>query len=160
MPTEEVFPMSEYSVEKTKKYTLKLRALISELPPCCAEYFRGIEQTTGIMTRYGYAVDLRTFFNYLMGTDLCDGLKSMREIDYPILEKIDSVCIECFLEYVSLYQTDDESELVMNGERAKARKLSAIRALFKYLYKKERIKNNAPALVDTPKLHEKPIIRL
>ena len=152
--------MSEYSVEKTKKYTLKLRELVKQLPPCCADFFRGIELTTGIMTRYGYAVDLKTFFSYLLDTEVCDGVDSMRGIDYAILEKIDSVTIECFLEYVSLYQTEDDSDQKINGERAKARKLSAIRALFKYLYKKERIKNNAPALVDTPKLHEKPIIRL
>lgn len=152
--------MSEYSVEKTQKYTFKLRELVSELPKCCTDFFRGIELTTGIMTRYGYAVDLKTFFTYLLDTDICSGLKTMREIGYAELEKIDSVTIECFLEYVSLYQDDDASELKMNGERAKARKLSAIRALFKYLYKKERIKNNAPALVDTPKLHDKPIIRL
>jgi site-specific recombinase XerD len=153
--------MSDYSVEKKKKYTVKLRELILELPKCCTDFFRGIELTTGVMTRYGYAVDLRTFFTYLMGTDLCAGIDSMRSIGYDILEQVDQVCIECFLEYVSLYQPSDESdELVINGERAKARKLSAIRALFKYLYKKERIKNNVPALVDTPKLHEKPIIRL
>ena len=152
--------MSEYSIEKTKKYTMKLRELVSALPPCCADFFRGVELTTGIMTRYGYAVDLKTFFTYLLGTDICDGKTSMREIDYAVLEKVDPVCIECFLEYVSLYQQDDDSELIINGERAKARKLSAVRALFKYLYKKERIKNNAPSLVDTPKLHEKPIIRL
>ena len=152
--------MSEYSVDKTKKYTLKLRELVLQLPKCCTDFFRGIELTTGIMTRYGYAVDLKTFFTYILGTDLCLGIDSMRDIGYDILERIDSVTIECFLEYVSLYQPDDDSELVINGERAKARKLSAIRALFKYLYKKERIKNNAPALVDTPKLHEKPIIRL
>ena len=153
--------MSDYSIEKTKKYTVKLRELVNTLPKCCGDFFRGIELTTGIMTRYGYAVDLKTFFTYLMGTDLCAGLGSMREIGYDVLEKIDSVTIECFLEYVSLYQpNENDDELVINGERAKARKLSAIRALFKYLYKKERIKNNAPALVDTPKLHEKPIIRL
>ena len=51
-------------------------------------------------------------------------------------------------------------KLVENNERAKSRKLSAIRALFKYLYKKELIKTNCAALVDTPKLHEKAIIRL
>ncbi|MCR5610791.1 MAG: tyrosine-type recombinase/integrase [Clostridiales bacterium] len=152
--------MSEYSVEKTKKYTLKLRELIKVLPPCCADFFRGIELTTGIMTRYGYAVDLKTFFTYLLDTDICKGADSMRDIDYSVLEKVDSVLIECYLEYVSLYQPDEDSDMKINGERAKARKLSAIRALFKYLYKKERIKNNAPALVDTPKLHEKPIIRL
>ena len=153
--------MSEYSVEKTKKYTMKLRELVLTLPRFCTDFFRGIEFTTGIMTRYGYAVDLKTFFTYLMGTDICDGIESMRDIGYDVLERVDTLTIECFLEYVSLYQPDDDpDDLVINGERAKARKLSAIRSLFKYLYKKERIKNNAPALVDTPKLHEKPIIRL
>ena len=127
--------MSEYSVEKTKKYTLKLRELIKVLPPCCADFFRGIELTTGIMTRYGYAVDLKTFFTYLLDTDICKGADSMRGIDYSVLEKVDSVLIECYLEYVSLYQPDEDSDMKINGERAKARKLSAIRALFKYLYK-------------------------
>ncbi len=153
--------MSEYSIEKTKKYTVKLRGLVNTLPRFCGDFFRGVELTTGIMTRYGYAVDLKTFFTYLMGTDLCAGLASMRDIELSVLEKVDAVTVECYLEYVSLYQPDDETdELVMNGERAKARKLSAIRALFKYLYKKGFITNNAPSLVDTPKLHEKPIIRL
>lgn len=153
--------MSEYSIEKTKKYTVKLRGLVNTLPRFCGDFFRGVELTTGIMTRYGYAVDLKTFFTYLMGTDLCAGLASIRDIELSVLEKVDAVTVECYLEYVSLYQPDDETdELVMNGERAKARKLSAIRALFKYLYKKGFITNNAPSLVDTPKLHEKPIIRL
>ena len=153
--------MSEYSIEKTKKYTVKLRELLNTLPRVCGDFFRGIELTTGIMTRYGYAVDLKTFFSYLMGTDLCSGLESMRDIDADVLDKVDAVMIECYLEYISLYQPDEENtELIMNGERAKARKLSAIRAMYKYLYKKGRVKNNAPSLVDTPKLHEKPIIRL
>ena len=129
--------MSEYSIEKTKKYTLKLRELVSELPRCCTDFFRGIELTTGIMTRYGYAVDLKTFFTYLLDTDVCEGIDDMRDIGYDVLERIDSVTIECFMEYVSLYQQDDNSEMIVNGERSKARKLSAIRALFKYLYKKE-----------------------
>ena len=98
--------MSEYSIEKSKKYTLKLRSLISELPACCAEYFRGIEQTTGIMTRYGYAVDLKTFFTYLLGTEYCRGVTEIRNIDLGIIESVDAVCIESFLEYVTLYSKD------------------------------------------------------
>ncbi|MBR5713261.1 MAG: tyrosine-type recombinase/integrase [Clostridia bacterium] len=153
--------MSDYSIEKNKKFTLKLRELIQTFPRFCTDFFRGIENTTGIMTRYGYAVDLRTFFTYLLGAGLCNDAQTMRDIDIDVLEKVDPITIECFLEYVSMYQkNDDSSEFIINGERAKARKLAAVRALFKYLYKKGFIKNNAPALVDTPKLHEKPIIRL
>ncbi len=153
--------MGDYAMEKNKKFTLKLRELSSMLPPCCAEFFRGVEQTTGVMTRYGYAVDLKLFFTYLMSTDLCAGIDNMRSIDYAILDSVTTDTIECFLEYVSLYpESDDNDDLRTNGERAKARMLSAIRALYKYLYKKGRISTNAPSLIDTPKLHEKAIIRL
>ena len=36
----------------------------------------------------------------------------------------------------------------------------ALRTFYKYYYKKERIKNNPSVLVDTPKLHDKAIVRL
>ena len=47
-----------------------------------------------------------------------------------------------------------------NGERAKARKLSAIRCLLKYFYNKDKLSKNVASKVGTPKLHEKEIIRL
>ena len=50
--------------------------------------------------------------------------------------------------------------MISNGERGKARKLSSVRAFYKYLYKKGRISSNPASLVDAPKLHEKAIIRL
>ena len=88
--------------------------------------------------------------------------KSIQQLTLSDLELLSSLDIELYLEYISLYQnqTADGVKLVENNERAKSRKLSAIRALFKYLYKKELIKTNCAALVDTPKLHEKAIIRL
>ena len=42
----------DYSIEKNKKYTLKLRKLLEELPVSCSEYFRGIESSSSVMTRY------------------------------------------------------------------------------------------------------------
>ena len=155
----------DYSKERTQKYVLKLREVLRELPPCCAEFFRGVEHTTGALTRYGYALDLRLFMRFLMGTELCENLPSMDRIDYALLDKVTSDHIERFLEYVSFYPNESsedelESEYVSNGERGKARKLSAVRAFYKYLYKKGRISNNPPSLVDAPKLHEREIIRL
>ena len=155
----------DYSKERTQKYVLKLREVLRELPPCCAEFFRGVEHITGALTRYGYALDLRLFMRFLMGTELCENLPSMDRIDYALLDKVTSDHIERFLEYVSFYPSESsedelESEYVSNGERGKARKLSAVRAFYKYLYKKGRISNNPPSLVDAPKLHEREIIRL
>ena len=49
---------------------------------------------------------------------------------------------------------------MQNGENGKARKIAAVRSLFKYFYKKQKIQGNPAMLVDTPKIHEKNIIRL
>ena len=157
----------DYSAERTRKYVLKLRELVSELPPACGEFFRGVEHTTGALTRYGYALDLRLFMRFLIGTELCDGLDDIKMIDYAILDKVTTDHIERFLEYISFYPEsgetfEDEADLqyVSNGERGKARKLSAVRAFYKYLYKKGRVGSNPPSLVESPKLHEREIVRL
>lgn len=159
--------MSEdYSNERTRVYTLKLRALLEDLPPICAEFFRGIEPSTSVLTRYGYALDLKLFFKFLISDNLCSGLMSIRDIDCSILENVSIDHIERYLEYVAMYpaETDSEDyekeEYITNGERAKARKLSSVRSFFKYLYKKGRITRNVAALADTPKVHEKPIVKL
>lgn len=153
----------DFSIERNKQYILKIRKLTKELPPACGEFFRGIEPYSSVLTRYNYALDLRLFFKFLMETELCNGLKSMREIDYSTLNKVETEHIERFLEYISFYP-DEKSKadeaFITNGDRGRARKLSAVRSFFKYLYKKGRITDNAPSLVDTPKIHDKPIIRL
>ena len=155
--------MSDYQLEKKQIMTERFRNVLSELPGFCRLYFRAIEPTTSILTRYGYAVDLRTFFRFLTSgqIDRFSG-KPITDLNCEDLERLCSLDIELYLEYISLYrnQTSEGTKLVENNERAKSRKLSAIRALFKYLYKKELIKTNCAALVDTPKLHEKAIIRL
>ena len=74
--------------------------------------------------------------------------------------------LKTFQSITSMYpaETDSEDyekeEYITNGERAKARKLSSVRSFFKYLYKKGRITRNVAALADTPKVHEKPIVKL
>ena len=149
-----------------KEYMAQLKRMISELPPFCAEFFRGIEPSTSVLTRYGYALDLKLFFKFLISDSLCSGLLSIRDIDCSILENVSIDHIERYLEYVAMYpaETDSEDyekeEYITNGERAKARKLSSVRSFFKYLYKKGRITRNVAALADTPKVHEKPIVKL
>ena len=148
-----------YSLKKRKTYTLKLRELLKELPPFCAEFFRGIEDTTTALTRYGYAIDLRIFFEFLIRETDAFSYASIRELTLNDLDRVTVLNIECFMEFISYYKTRDDKEIV-NGERAKARKLSTLRSFYKYFYRKEKIHNNPPSLVVLPKLHDKSIIRL
>ena len=151
--------MSDYPLQKKKDYTLKLRAVLSELPRFAGLYFRAMELQTSILTRYGYAIDLRNFFKFLTEQAEAFQGKSPASLTLADLDSVTALDIELFLEHMSLYTGDDERERE-NNERAKARKLSAIRSFFKYYHRQELIRNNPASLVDTPKIHEKAIIRL
>ena len=50
--------------------------------------------------------------------------------------------------------------MLHDDEAAKERKLSSLRALLRYLFKRERIPSNVAALVDLPKRHDREIVRL
>ncbi len=147
-----------YQAEKLKDYTLKIRALLPELPALCASFFRAIDTQTSVLTRYAYAIDLRGFFQYTTQQEELFPGRAVPSLTVADFEKIQARHIEQYLYDVSLYQKG-ERELV-NQERAKARKLSSIRSFFKYLHKHEYLETNVAALVDLPKLHEKAIIRL
>lgn len=153
--------MSTFHEEKEAVYTTKLRAILKELPAFCGLYFRAMESTTSILTRYGYAVDLKSFFRFCLQSEeisFAKGKHSMKEFTLSDLNEVQTLDIDLYLEYVTLYTEQEEKRT--NKERAKARKLSALRSFFKYYYKQRLIDNNVAALVETPKIHEKAIIRL
>ena len=134
----------------------KVAELLDELPPFCADYFLGVESRTSPQTRLKYAYDLRIFFDFL-----CKKKYRNLEVLDLTLEHIENVThydIELFLSYLSHYRFRDK--YLSCDERAKARKLSAVRAMFKYFFNKGLISVDNSAKVPTPKLHDKEIIRL
>ncbi len=134
----------------------KIGELLEQLPAFCADYFLGIETRTSCQTRLKYAYDLRIFFDFL-----CKRKYKNFEVLDLTLEHLESVThhdIEFFLSYLSHYRYNNKH--LSCDERAKARKLSAVRALFKYFFNKGLISVDNSAKVPTPKLHDKEIIRL
>ena len=151
-------PQDHYAGSEYKKYLSKLRSLCEELPPFCGEFFRGIEHETLVRSRYAYGVDLRNFFSYLIQQPGF-ARPDIRSIPLSDLDKVDVTLIEGYLSYVSYYIDEGEKE-VLNGDRAKKRKLSTLRSFYKYFCKKEKLHNNPPSLVDLPVIRERSIIRL
>ena len=162
----------DYSMQKHMYYTAETKKVVeSDLPPFCGNYFRAISNQTTPLTRYVYALDLRMFFNYILNENSAFEGLGVRDVTPQLLDKISALDIELFLEYVSLYERESVThhddgtttvtpKLTVNMANGKARKLSAIRSLFKYLYKHEYISASPASIVDTPKIHDKPIIRL
>ncbi len=150
-------------MKKTSYYTTrnisdidKVAELLEEFPSFCADYFLGIETRTSPQTRLKYAYDLRIFFDFLCKRKY----KNLDVLDLTLreLEATSHYDIELFLSYLSHYRFNGKH--LSCDERAKARKLSAVRALFKYFFNKGMIEVDNSAKVPTPKLHDKEIIRL
>ena len=148
----------KYSREQEIKNTKKMREILEDLPGFCRQYFRGIEESTGARTRLAYAYDLRVFFEFIQRENPSLKNTSIRDFPISILERIGREDIEEYLDFLTYYEKD--GQVFTNDARGKARKLSAVRSLFKYFYTSEILTKDVTALVPLPKLHEKPIVRL
>ncbi len=149
---------ADYYVQRNNKNLEVIERLLNEnLPVFCYDYFLAIDSQTSTLTRLNYAHDLKIFFYFLQEKKF-RGSKTVKEITIEDLESVSSTDIEYFLSYLSHYRYDNKEHSC--NDRAKARKLSSVRAMFKYFFNKGFISVDNSAKVSTPKLHEKPIIRL
>lgn len=149
---------NNYHDEMNKQNILKMREVLKSLPGFCKEYFTGIQEQTAARTRLAYAYDIRVFFEYLHSENPILAKQDITEYTLDVLEHITRQDIEDYLNYISYYIKDGKE--ITNDERGKARKLSALKSLYNYFYQTEKIQYNPTALVQSPKLHEKEIIRL
>lgn len=157
---------STYREEIDAKRILQIREICRELPQACSDFLRGIALTTGTFTRLAYAIDLRTFFHYLHAERVAFADKKLTLWDDDDLARVSRSDLTAYTEYLTYYfRSEDESsdlpqKALVNHDLAIKRKLCSIRSLYDYLFKSGRIATNVTLLVELPKIHEKPILRL
>jgi len=145
----------QFAIDTNKK----IRELLRSLPSFCIYYFRGVEPTTQARTRLAYAYDLIVFFHYLKTeTSLCKD-REITDLDISILDEITPAVIQDFLDYLKVYNNQNDSER-SNSERGLNRKMACIRSFYRYFYEMEMIRTNPASIVRLPKTHDKDIIRL
>ena len=146
---------TELNVQRTEK----LRAVLATLPKFCLEFFRSIEPHTTLLTRINYAYDLRLFFTFLEN-EL--GKENVMHMSAKQLEDITLSDLERYIEYLRLYyKNEHQKEIVVeNSEKGIKRKISSLRTFYHYFYNKEVISSDITSRLQTPKIHEKPILRL
>ena len=96
-----------YHEQEMIENTKKLRKLIRELPPFCADFFRGIEPRTSSRTRIAYAYDLSIFFDFLIQTNPIWKNKDKRDFTVDVLDQIAVMDLE---EYLELIPSGDSPE--------------------------------------------------
>lgn len=148
----------DYYVQRNNKNSDTIDKLLQEdLPSFCYDYFLAIDSQTSTLTRLNYAHDLKIFFYFLQEKKF-RGSKKIKDLTLNDIEQITSNDIEYFLGHLSHYYYGGKEHSC--NDKAKARKLSSVRAMFKYFFNKGFIGVDNSAKVATPKLHDKPIIRL
>ena len=141
--------------QRDLKNRLKMSNYLQQLPDFCLDFFIAIENNTSSLTRYNYSMDLNVFFEYISQFIFH---KNKVEITCQDLNNLKTRDIEQFMSYLSYY--DNNKKISQNKERGKARKLASLRSFFKYLFNHDLITSNVVSKIETPKLHNKEIIRL
>mgnify|MGYP002616856349 FL=1 len=147
-----------YYEDVNKKNEVKLRKMLSGLPPFCKQFFIGIEPTTSSRTRIAYAYDIGCFFDYIHENNPVYAQMEITQFPLAMLDEITPMDIEEYLSYLKYYEKDGEEHT--NEERGIKRKLASLRTFYRYFYKNELIQTDPAVKVDMPKIHEKNITRL
>ena len=145
-----------YYQERNLNNLERIDALLEELPPYVEDFLRGVETRTSTLTRMNYCYDLRIYFYFLCERKFRN--KHVSDVTLDDLGSVTDTDLEIFLSWLSHYKYNGKR--LSCGERAKARKLSTVRSMYKYFFNKGLIDVNNSTKVATPKLHEKEIIRL
>lgn len=140
------------------KNTLALREVLDTLPDFCRDFFRAIETRTTSKTRISYAYDIRIFFQFILKNNPAFKNRSLKDFTVDVLEQMQPIDIEEYLEYLKVYKNGDKTET--NGDRGMRRKISALKSFYTYYYKHEFIHYNPMFIIEPPKSREKSIIRL
>lgn len=147
-----------YYEDVNKKNEVKLRKMLSGLPPFCKQFFIGIEPTTSSRTRIAYVYDIGCFFDYIHENNPVYAKMEITQFPLAMLDEITPMDIEEYLSYLKYYEKDGEEHT--NEERGIKRKLASLRTFYRYFYKNELIQTDPAVKVDMPKIHEKNITRL
>lgn len=148
-----------YTEQINQENILKLRELRQTLPKFLSTYFTSVDQVLSSRTKIGYAIDLKTFFEYLKNANPIYQNTKLHDFTLDSIASLTSTDINEYMEYLKLYKTP-EGKTVTNNERAIKRKMSAVRSMYNYYHKTEAINVNPAVQVDMPKLHDKAIVRL
>lgn len=148
--------MDSYFDQRNEKTLAAIDEILDTLPDFAREFNVGIAMRTMPLTRLGYLRDIRVFCDYLTRKKF--KTKQIAELTIADLAEVTPTDVEAFIDYLSSYTVGGKKYACK--EHAKERKVSSLRALFKYFYKKEKLQNDVMTKVDTPKIHLKPIVRL
>ena len=150
--------MATYSESRANELAILTRDVLKELPEACGDFIQSIAFTTQPLTRYVYSGDLKLFCEYLVAEIPRYADKTTSTLTVDDFAAVTARDLRTYLQYLDFYIKDDRER--SNSDYGKMRKLASLRSFYEYMFKNELIKTDVTKLVDMPKIHEKPILRM
>lgn len=139
----------KYYVQRNLNNLSKALELCKELPDYCSDFILSSEISDG--TRLGYIRDISFFLHFLQESNPV--LKEKKLLDIT-LQDLDELTAYDFDEYTRYLKKQSYNANTRN------RKLAALKSLFSYLFRINRIEKNETAKILLPSSHEQPITYL
>lgn len=138
----------------------KLRSYLNGLPDYVSSYILEYYSGESINTQIGYCIDIRVFFNYLC-EEIFPEVNLPEKISLSDIEDVTVSDLIHFKSYLKEYEITGTTvtgksitRICKNSSYGINRKLSAVRGLFIYLYKTDKISQNITDKIDFMKLHQ------
>lgn len=147
-----------YLNQVTNERVLLIREVKKGLPSICDRFEISIQSTTSELTRLAYLLDLKVFCHFLE-SEVAGFDSEPANWNDEVFSRVKMRDVEQYISFLNYYGNEDDI-CRTNGDYGKMRKLSSLRKFFKFLLKNYIIPTDPCALVDMPKIHEKPILRL
>jgi integrase/recombinase XerC len=137
-----------------------LRSYLKELPDFVSSFILEYYSGESINTQVGYCLDIRVFLNYLCA-EILPEVYTPDKVTVSDIDKITVSDLIHFKSYLKEYTIETVSvsgrpikRVCKNSSYGINRKLSAVRGLFIYLYKTDKISQNITDKIDFMKLHQ------
>lgn len=149
---------SEYLNDQKEKILMHLHEIESRLPSFCRDFLNFYLSVKNAQPRtvLNYAQDLEVFFYFLkQDNPLLADTKNITPDDLGRLTMSD---IQEYMVFLENYMKDGKR--YQNSGSGKARKLSSLRCLYKYMLNMKMIRTDPTALIPSPKLKKKNIVMM
>jgi len=147
-----------YHQQLEMQHIEQIRNICGELPDYVRKFFRAIQQSKAARTRLGYAIDLKTFFEYIVDVYTDANLNSVKDVTLDILSGLSAEFIEDYMDYLLKYEKN--GKIYTNGKASIKRKLSSLSSFYAYCYRNDLVSQNPVSKVEKPRLKDKAITRM
>ena len=136
----------------------QIASYLNELPDYCVAFNSSRIRQIQVRARKENLRDIKLFLRFIKETNPLFKDKTIKDITPDVLEQFTAADFEDFANWISEYTGKDKNgrdTVYTNSDVGIKRKLSSVRALYRFLYNREYISANPSLKADLPKLQRK-----